>query len=612
MIPASDARSNAARTSSRDVSAARPTSAASNSRPQTAATSKSPVTVAGSRRSRRATTSRTLSGRFSASRSSCPASRASTRCHRSLSMRWRASSSRKNGLPAVAVCNAAIDAGRNLARRKVAQQLTALFLRQASHRDACREGLATQVREIVGERMIGRKLNVSVAGDDEQPSVDGRPFEVTEKSQGGLVGPLQIVEDEHGRLRRRDGAEQRGERLEQPISRGFGIARARREELRNPAQQLGKEAGEVLLHSVEDLAQRPWRTRGDTRAERLDERLVRAGGLFVAPSVQHRRAETARVVRELAGDARLADPGLTADHNDLKSAVTRLPQGVDETSELTASSRQLCLTTRECRLTHLDDARKCAERLQWREQRRQSRDRQLVHTLRARDPGESVLAEIQQHQTIGQRVADELRGETRQHDLPAVRRGHQPACSVQHRTEVVAISLPCLARVNADADAQRPGRPPMFGREYTRGSRRRDHRGARAVEYRVSAVARRFDHGAAVRFDRGSENRVVTSEGVTHGVRMFFPEARRVFEVGEHERHDPRGHLGHACTPCSARRASIAPRRTSGTRYGVSRNSSTRMPRALSACRRDCSLGCVAAHCLKPAIPPDPARRMSA
>jgi hypothetical protein len=58
----------------------------------------------------------------------------------------------------------------------------------------------------------------------------------------------------------------------------------------------------------------------------------------------------------------------------------------------------------------------------------------------------------------------------------------------------------------------------------------------------VHAVADALDNPAAGGLDRAEDDAVVLTHGRTHGLRVQFPQRRRVLDVGEQER--KRLHLG--------------------------------------------------------------------
>src|SRR5205807_1929978 len=78
------------------------------------------------------------------------------------------------------------------------------------------------------------------------------------------------------------------------------------------------------------LAQGRLRRRRDVVAERLEPRLVGDAELLVAAPVEDGRPVLVRVQRLVAGEARLADPGLAGQEHDAARAAGRLAPGRGE------------------------------------------------------------------------------------------------------------------------------------------------------------------------------------------------------------------------------------------------------------------------------------------
>ena len=97
-------------------------------------------------------------------------------------------------------------------------------------------------------------------------------------------------------------------------------------------------------------------------------------------------------------------------------------------------------------------------------------DRQLVHLLGPFQAAQSMLTEIQQPDTVGQPVAHEIGGHLREHDLAAMRRGHEPAGAVERKTEVVTVALVADAGVDAYADTKRAGGASHISEENARAT----------------------------------------------------------------------------------------------------------------------------------------------
>jgi len=68
----------------------------------------------------------------------------------------------------------------------------------------------------------------------------------------------------------------------------------------------------------------------------------------------------------------------------------------------------------------------------------------------------------------------------------------------------------------------------------------------------LATVSAAFHHVSTVRPDGASDDRVVTGQGIAHPRGMLFPQTGRTLQVGEDERHRPRGKLGHVHRICNS------------------------------------------------------------
>ena len=100
-----------------------------------------------------------------------------------------------------------------------------------------------------------------------------------------------------------------------------------------------------------------------------------------------------------------------------------------------------------------------------------------------------MLTEIQQPDIVRQPVAHEIGAHSREHDLAAMRRGHEPAGAVERKTEVVTVALVADAGVDPYADAKRAGGGiPHLGGKRARDIRRGQHGVRRRRKHRVNTV----------------------------------------------------------------------------------------------------------------------------
>ena len=120
-----------------------------------------------------------------------------------VSIRWRITSSTKNGLPSVCSWTVPTSAGGRLVPGVRGDQRADAALVQAVERDALEQPVAAQVGEQLGERVVGADLGLAVGADDQQRRLVRRPHHVPQQVQRRAVGPVQVVEDEQRAARAR-------------------------------------------------------------------------------------------------------------------------------------------------------------------------------------------------------------------------------------------------------------------------------------------------------------------------------------------------------------------------------------------------------------------------
>jgi hypothetical protein len=218
------------------------------------------------------------------------------------------------------------------------QRSDAAFV-QAVERDPLEEPVATQVREQRPKRVFGVDLRLAIGGHDQQRCCVRRPDHVSHQFERGLVRPVQVFQYEHERGARGRLREQRRDRLEHQVAARLEIAwrdrrfaGGRRGELRDQSRQLAgaRAQREAVLVQLDVAGVVP---------QRLDERLVRDQRLLMAPRVEH-GALIVRRARELADQARLADPGLARHQDQPAAARTRLLPGRPQDVELRLTSNE--------------------------------------------------------------------------------------------------------------------------------------------------------------------------------------------------------------------------------------------------------------------------------
>ena len=179
---------------------------------------------------------------------------------------------------------------------------------EARELGAQQQPVAVQVFEECGERVVGGDVGVAVAGDEQEALRPARSQHVPQHPERRRVRGLEVVDEQRDRrVCASEGRDERLERVEEPGAAGARVGVRRR--WRHDARELGEDEREVAgvgadrgeVGGDEVLAQ--------LGPERLEERPVRRMDAVVAAATEHHDAIFREVDRELAEQARLADPG---------------------------------------------------------------------------------------------------------------------------------------------------------------------------------------------------------------------------------------------------------------------------------------------------------------
>ena len=135
---------------------------------------------------------------------------------------------------------------------------------------------------------------------------------MAQQAQGRLVGPVEIVEEEHQRpfLARR--LQQAADRLEEQELLDLRVARVRARELLDPAGEHGREALDLPAVGRHVAFEERVGRALDALREDLDPRPVGQREVLVGAAVEHVGALVVGVRRDPRAQPRLADPGLAA------------------------------------------------------------------------------------------------------------------------------------------------------------------------------------------------------------------------------------------------------------------------------------------------------------
>ena len=154
--------------------------------------------------------------------------------------------------------------------------------------------------------------------------------QVAKQLDGRSGRPVQIVEDEHDRARRRRVGEPQGDGLVQPVALAVGVGLQGLVQPVHLLHELGDEPAQVA-------AEAPERRRldvVDVVAERLGERLERDSEALLAAAEQDERGPLVELPGDLGHEPRLAHPGLARQEAGPTGTRLRLLPGDEKRSPL--------------------------------------------------------------------------------------------------------------------------------------------------------------------------------------------------------------------------------------------------------------------------------------
>ena len=259
----------------------------------------------------------------------------------------RTTSSTKNGLPSVASWIARTTRVGRAAARDALDDGGDVVLAQPAQRQPL--AVADDVAERRGELRVKARLGLAVGADDEDRRVAHVHREEAEQQQRGVVGAVQVVEDEHERRLPGGCAQQRRDRIEELKAGGVGLAgvcrgggalgrqvlrRARQpgDQPRQPAGRLRPERGERVADVAFD-----GQPAQDPQPRPVGRRAARSPG---APP-QHGGAGGDRLGADRIGQRRLADPRIAGDHEQPAAAGQRALQALAQLGELPVAPHQI-------------------------------------------------------------------------------------------------------------------------------------------------------------------------------------------------------------------------------------------------------------------------------
>ena len=442
-----------------------------------------------------------------------------------VSTRLRSVSETKKALPPVVVWRVARELRAPLVQvvpGGVRQEVQHIVHREAVERDRGRTVRAQQVPEDLGHRVRSVHVAVAIGRDHEQPRRMAAPEHVAQELDGRPGRPLQVVENEHERARRRRVGEPQGDGLVQPVTFGVGVGLERIVQPADPLRKLGDEPMEIAPEATEgkglDVV--------DVVPERLRERLVRDREALVAPAEQDERGLVVELPGDLGHEPRLADTGFARQEARPPGTGLGVIPGGEEPGPLVVSAdeRELVATKEG--------------RGQW-----SGRPGRLPQDL---ERGQGFGEPLQVERTHG----DEARaGATPRQcphrvaaeDLVPVGGVAQPCCLDDgHAVYVVPVDVHVADREpHADVEPGRVDRPPLC----IDGALQRDgtfDRARRTLEDGHDPVAEAFDDRPVARFDAVAQQVV---EGLSHpiggGVTDRCSPPRRPHDICEQHGEEP-------------------------------------------------------------------------
>ena len=221
-------------------------------------------------------------------------------------------------LPAKRRCQLGVMAPRAPAR-EAGEQRERLLVGERRQVDRDESRVAPEPGQHAGQRSARRGVRGPVGQNDQAAELAAAGEQVVEHQQGGVVGPVQVLQHEDERRVVGDQAEQRQGRLEEgELLRGGRVLAGRRLPealggLRHQPAQLGQLAARSRQHRGRDVL--------ETASEGLDERKVRFRQLGAGAAEQNGRALRVSPGGELGDQPCLADPGLSGDDREAPAVL---------------------------------------------------------------------------------------------------------------------------------------------------------------------------------------------------------------------------------------------------------------------------------------------------
>jgi hypothetical protein len=202
-----------------------------------------------------------------------------------------------------------------------------LLAREALERHALDDGGALGLGHQRAQGMAAVQLVGAVGGEEQDALLARVAHEEGQEVARGAVGPVDVLEDEHERLRLGQAPQQREQQLEDAPLRG--------RRLRGGGVELGQQRGEADRARAQLVGAQPAQGADDGREGQL------AVAEIDAVADEDSRALRTGAGAELGDEASLADPRLAGDERDRGPAIGRALEGRREARELTLAPHEL-------------------------------------------------------------------------------------------------------------------------------------------------------------------------------------------------------------------------------------------------------------------------------
>ena len=208
------------------------------------------------------------------------------------------------------------------------EEVRDLVVVEAAQCDALGVGLAGDLAEHGAQRVASPHLHLPVAGDEEECAVLHLPRQELEQQAGGLVGPVEIVDQDDEGLVRATPTQVARDALEEPEARLVGARGQLRRGRAEPLGQLRNEMRDGVRVVAHLVGQVGVRNLLDHRAQHLHPGPEGRNTLaLVAAPLDDVEAAPPRKLAQLLGGSRLPDAGLAEQQHHPPASRGRVGQG---------------------------------------------------------------------------------------------------------------------------------------------------------------------------------------------------------------------------------------------------------------------------------------------